>query len=133
MDKEYFFKTDQLVIWRPSGILDTVKIHEFISFVNECSKQGDPHFCRFIDLTQISGISVSYQDLYPIAKQRIEYYDTTLKKKVRMAILVNNPLSYGMARMYEMLSENPYIDVNIYENADEAARFLEVDKSIISP
>jgi len=58
MYKEYFFKTDQLVIWRPSGILDSEKIYEFISFLNKSSEERDPHFDRFIDLSQSSGISV---------------------------------------------------------------------------
>ena len=43
-DKEYFFKTDQLVIWRPSGMLNTAKIQEFIRFLEENSEQRDPNF-----------------------------------------------------------------------------------------
>lgn len=133
MDKEYFFKTDQLAIWRPLGILNTQKIYEFINFINEISKHKDPHFSRFIDLTQISGISVNYQDLQPIADERKKYYNTYLNKKVKMVFLVNNPLAYGMARMYQMLNNEPHIGINICETAQKASELLEVDVAVIGP
>ena len=133
MDKEYFFQSDQLTIWRPTGMLGTDKIYEFIRFLNESSERKTPYFNRFIDLSQISGISIAYQDLHPIAQQRKEYYSANIKQIVKMAILVNNPLSYGMARMYQMLSDEPHFEVNICENREEAAQFLEVDISVIIP
>jgi hypothetical protein len=133
MEKAYFFKTNQLVIWRPSGILTTNKITEFITFLDVSSEQRDPHFSRFIDLTQIAGISVNYQDLHPIASQRKNYHNIHIKQRVKMAFLVNNPLAYGMARMYQILSDDPHFDVTIYENIEEAAAFLGVDIGLIRP
>ena len=133
MEEEYFFKTDQLVIWRPSGTLATEKLVKFIGFVNKNSEQKDPHFSRFVDLSQVSDISFKYEDLYPIATQRKQYYSTNLKQTVRMAILVNKPLAFGMARMYQMLSDDPHFEVHICETAEEASRFLDVDISLIVP
>lgn len=133
MGKEYFFATDQLVVWRPTGLMNTKKILEFITFLNSSSKQRHPHFSRFIDLTQISGISVNYKDLYPIAEQRKAYYSVHIKQTIKMAFLVNNPISYGMARMYQMLTSNPQLDVNIFKELEEVSNFLKVDISLISP
>ena len=42
MDKEYFFKTDQLIIWRPTGVLDSAKIYEFIRYMDATSEKRDP-------------------------------------------------------------------------------------------
>jgi len=133
MDKEYFFKTDQLAIWRPLGTLTTQMIYDFINFLNDASKQQNPHFSRFIDLSQISGISVNFQDLYPIASVRKTYHSASLKEKVKMAFLVNNPLSYGMARMYQMLNDAPHIEISIYSNIENISEFLEVDIALIRP
>ena len=131
--KEYFFKTDQLAIWRPIGLLDISKIKEFVTFIEKNSSEKEPHFSRFIDLSQISGVSVQYEDLYPIARQRKSFYQTNIKKKVKMAFLVTNPLSYGMARMYQTLSDEPTLEVIISESREEVSKFLGVDLSIISP
>jgi hypothetical protein len=133
MEKEYFFKTDQLVIWRPSGILDINKIYDFINFLNTQSEQRDPHFSRFIDLSQIAGISVKFQDLYPVTQQRKNYHRASLKQTVKMVFLATNPLSYGMVRMYQMLYDDPHFAINICENINEAANLLKVDVAVINP
>ncbi len=131
MDKEYFFKTEQLAIWIPSGVLDTSKIRDFIDFLNSSSEVKEHQFDRFIDLTRISGISVKYQDLYPIANERKIYYQKSIVPGVKMAILVNNPLSFGMARMYQMLNDDANIEINIFETIEEVANFLQIDISIL--
>ena len=130
--KEYYFETDRLIIWRPLGILDTSKINEFIKFLEESSSKRDPHFNRFIDLSQISGISVEYQDLYPIARQRKSYFKNKIRRKVKMVFLVKNPHSYGMARMYQTLSDEPTLDMHITESREEVSSFLGVDLSLIT-
>ena len=133
MNKEYYAESDNLIIWRPTGTLNTTKIREFINFLNRISKDKDPHFSRFIDLSHISGISVSYKDLFPIAKQRNAYYNRNVTRPVKMAFLSKNPLTYGMARMYIMLANDPHIEVNIYKTVEEVSEFLGVDISVISP
>ena len=50
-----------------------------------------------------------------------------------MAFYVTNPLSLGMARMYQILSDEINIETNIYDNVKECAVFLEVDISTITP
>lgn len=133
MDKEFFFKTDQLVIWRPTGVLDTNKIYHFIDYLNTTIKEREPHFSRFIDLSQISGISVKYNELSPIAEQRKKYYSSHLTQKTKMTFYVTNPLSLGMARMYQTLGDDVNLETTIYNDLNECARFLEVDISILSP
>lgn len=131
MNKEYFMKTDNLAVWRPKGVLSTKKILEFITFLNEQCKQQDPHFNRFIDLSHISGVSVNYDDLYHIAEQRKIYYAANIKQTVKMAFLAKNPFSYGMARMYIVLSTHPLLKVNISKNMKEVSDFLEIDISLL--
>ena len=133
MEKEYFFATDQLAIWRPIGTLNTKKILNFITFLNTYSEKHDPHFSRFIDLTKISGLSVEYKDLYPIAEQRKKYFNAKLKQKVKMVFLANNPVTYGMARMYQALTNNPHLEVQICKHIEEVSHFLEVNVSVINP
>ena len=132
MDKDFFQISDQLIIWRPKGILDIAKIYDFIKYLDEVSKERDPHFSRFIDLSQIDGISVNYNDLSPIAEQRRKYYDSTITQKIKMAFYITNPLSLGMARMYQTLVDESLIEINIYENLEDCSQFLDVDISILT-
>jgi hypothetical protein len=131
VEPEYFFKTEDLIIWRPVGMLDNAKVTEFVTFLNEISKKRDPHFSRFIDLSKISGISVNYKNVLPLAQARQSYYVTNFTRKVKMGFLVNNDLTFGMARMYQSLSEDKNMEITISENPEEVATFLEVDRSIL--
>ena len=129
---EFYFETDQLMIWRPTGMLDIGKIREFITFLEESGHTHDPHFSRFVDLSRISGISVQYRDLYPIAQRRKSYFKTNISRKVKMVFLVSNPLSYGMARMYQTISAEPNLEMHITENREEASRILGLDHPILN-
>lgn len=110
-------------------MLDSVKVADFIKYLDENSKTRDPHFIRFVDLTKISGISVNYQNLLPIAQARQKYYVNNFTRTVKMGFLVNNPLAFGMARMYQSLGDDKHMEVTISENPDEVSDFLEVDRS----
>ena len=131
MEKEYLFLSDKLVRWRPLGVLNIQKILEFINYVNQSAEERDPHFDRYIDLSKVAGISVMYDDLSPIAKARKAYYSSHISKKLKMAIFANNPLTFGMARMYQMLSDNVNLDTKIFESMEDVARYLQIDKSIL--
>ena len=132
MEREYFFKSDQLIIWRPTGQLNVEKIYDFIRYLDKVSEERDPHFYRFIDLSQISGISVKYDDLSPIAEQRKKYFESKLMKRVKMAFYVTNPLSRGMARMYQIISDENHLLINIYDELEKCAEFLEVNISMLT-
>ena len=129
MEPEYYFKDENLVIWQPKNILDSNKIKNFISFLDESSVSRDPHFCRFVDLTKISGLSVNYEHLLPIAQTRQKYYVSKFTKKVRMGFYVNNPLTFGMARMYQSLNDDELMETLISESLNEIAEFLNCEKS----
>ena len=128
MESEYNFKNNNLVIWQPNNILDSHKIKEFIKFLDEQSQARDPHFNRFVDLTKISGLNVNYDILMPIALTRQKYYVSNFTRKVKMGFYVNNPLTFGMARMYQSLSDDEHMVTLISESLDEIAEFLKCDK-----
>jgi len=129
LDSEYYFKNENLVIWQPKNMLDSYKIKDFITFLDESSKSRDPHFSRFVDLTKISGLSVNYENLMPVAQTRQKYYVSNFTRKVKMGFFVNNPLAFGMARMYQSLNDDKYMETLISESLDEIAKFLKCDKS----
>ncbi|MBN2423764.1 MAG: hypothetical protein JXR46_13200 [Calditrichaceae bacterium] len=131
MDDKCFFRTDKLVIWRPEGSMTLEKIEKFIEFLNTNSGKRDPHFDRFVDLSCITEIAVSYEQLSTIAFTRKTYSQQKLDKKIRMVFYVNNSISYGMTRMYQNLFDDKYYDIKIFKNLCEAAAFLEVDASLL--
>jgi len=112
--------------------MNSNKIYDFIRYLDKVSEERDPHFNRFIDLSLISGVSVKYDDLSPIAEQRRKYHKSKLKKRVKMAFYVKNPLSRGMARMYQILADETNLEINIYDELDKCADFLDANISLLT-
>ena len=131
MKKEFYFKTENLVIWRPEGMLDASKISEFIEYLEEHNANRDQHFHRFIDLSKVAGINVTYTSLTTIASKRLLYAKDSLSRKVKMAFLAGNAFTFGMARMYESILGDEHYDIIIFETLQEVARWLEVDQSLL--
>ena len=131
MNQEYHFVNDELLRWRPTGVLNRQKILDFINFVNQSTEKRDPHFDRYIDLSQVTGISVMYDDLAPIAKARKAFYSSHFSKKIKLVFFAHNTLSFGMARMYQILSEDENLDFQIFRSIDEVASYLQIDKRIL--
>jgi hypothetical protein len=132
MGKEFYFKSDDLVIWRPTGTLDVPKIVEFLKFLDQSAVNKDQHFHRFIDLTKVDGISVSYTSLSNIAAQRTTYATRTLSRSVRMAFLISNSFTFGMARMYESILADDHYDIAIFRTIEEVAQWLGVDEEMLT-
>ncbi|MCK4559164.1 MAG: hypothetical protein KAV45_05220 [Calditrichia bacterium] len=86
---------------------------------------------RFIDLTHAKNISVNSDDLYNIASLRRKYAAKALREKVKVAFFVNNPFTFGMARMYENILDSTSYDIHIYYSLEEVAEFLDVDISLL--
>jgi hypothetical protein len=63
MTKEYFFKTENLLIWRPTGCIQVEQILNFVNFIEDYIATHSSDFMRFIDLSIIEGISVNYEEL----------------------------------------------------------------------
>lgn len=132
MSKEYFFKTENLLIWRPAGALKIDNIQEFIEFLEEQLKVRDQNFARFIDLSRVETISVNHDELYGIATERRDYAETEVVETIKMAFYVTNSLSFGMARMYENLLDSRAYDIGIFYSLQQIADFLNVNIALLS-
>lgn len=129
--KEFYFKTDDLVIWRPHNSIDLEKIKTFVNFLDQQNPVRSSQFMRFIDLTHTKNISVNSDDLYSIASLRRKYAARALREKVKVAFFVNNSFTFGMARMYENILDSTSYDIHIYYSLEEIAEFLDVDISLL--
>lgn len=132
MENEYFFKTENLVIWRPVGILDRKKIIDFITFLDEQSLKIGSKFVRFIDLSKISDVTAEYEALHEIASHRKQLAEEKYDYKVKIGFYVTDALSFGMARMYENLLDSMHYDIGIFYSLEDVAEFLQVDTAFLS-
>jgi hypothetical protein len=67
---------------------------------------------RITDLTALDHIDVGFEEVFAIAARRADR---------RVA---NRPVQFGFARMFQMLNDNPRVQIRIFGNLEEAQQWL---------
>ena len=73
------------------------------------------------DLTALDRIDVGFEEVFALAMKRGERKVLT---PIRSALVANRPVQFGFARMFQMLNDNPRIQIRIFGNLEEAQRWL---------
>ena len=84
----------------------------------------DESFSRLIDLTEVTDIQVSVDEISFLAQLN------TGSPEVRRAIVANRALFYRLARMYEMMTQNlggQVESTQLFEDLPSASRWLGLD------
>ena len=121
----------RLAVCRPEGRLDADLAAWLLGFVLGLEDADPEPFDRLLDLTAVSEIRLSGGDLYRIAQAR--HTATEGRPAFRTAILAATPLAYGTGRIYEALLAGSAIRVGVFRDADGAAEWLGVPRSVVEP
>lgn len=118
-----------LLICRPTGKLTARQMND-IAICRECIlKAGLLQINRFHDLTGITAIDLSFEDVRNICET-----ESRMRKSVhpiKACYLVPNDLLYGTIRMYQALIERRGVEVHVSYSLDEIAGILGIEKSAI--
>lgn len=84
---------------------------------------------RFHDVRNINAVHLSFDDLWTIAQRRLESYESG--ESTLSAFWVSTPLNYGIARMYQALTDGTPFKIEVLYEIEDIADFLGVDKELI--
>ena len=121
----YMIKTESLLVVRPKGVVNINAATALIEFVEIKEKFEETGFNRFCDMTRLKGIHLSCADVVRLAARRREYNPNDIC--VKSAFLATNPLTSGIARMYEHLLNSPRIKVRVCSEMQAAGDWLEIE------
>jgi hypothetical protein len=76
---------------------------------------------RLIDLRGITSAAVGYPEMAQLAERAIA---RPLSGPVRTAIVVEQPVQLGFARMFQILNQHPQVTVQIFDDEPEARAWL---------
>ena len=80
---------------------------------------------RITDLTAVERFEVGFREIYYFAIRRSTQ---RFSRVVKSAIIVQDPVQYGIARNYESLNENPQIQIRILRSVTEAKEWFAAPK-----
>ena len=109
---------DRVVILSVSGDLGDQELPAIASEL-EKDPEVQPDFSLLIDLREASGRSVTSAGVRALADRSL-----VLSPESRRAVVVPSELGFGMARMYEILRENPRGAMQVFRDFDEAQRWV---------
>jgi hypothetical protein len=76
---------------------------------------------RISDLTAVDRFEVGYPAIFILAARRRLRQFT---KPVKSAIIVQDPVQFGLARMFQTLNDNPQIAIQILHSVTEAKKWF---------
>ena len=92
----------------------------YATFTLGCVSCSECPACH-IDLTEVERFEVGFREIYDFAIRRSVQ---GFSRVVKSAIVVRDPVQHGMARMYELLNDNPQIWVRILRSVTEAKEWF---------
>jgi hypothetical protein len=76
---------------------------------------------RMTDLTAVGRFEVGFQEIYNFAIRRSVQ---RFSKVVKSAIVVQEPVQFGIARVYQAINANPQIELRIVRSVNEAVEWF---------
>jgi hypothetical protein len=110
-----------LLSWFPRGVLNEVFADQVIAFIEMEEGIQEVPFDRYADLSGLSHIRIGIDHIIHTARRRRK-----VKQPVKMALLADNPISFGVAHSHELLMYDAMIEVRAFEERAAAATWLEV-------
>jgi hypothetical protein len=101
----------RLVTWHPHGVLDGSLAREVFAFIEAEESTTLAPFDRFTDLSGLTGIRLSLDEIEALAQRRMAHYDGP---KVKSAMLADNALAFCVAELYGRLMRSSEIEVQVF-------------------
>jgi len=128
----FFTATERLLSWCPNGTLDQQKVVELFEFLADTESDGCPVIPdKFIDLSEVDGIEITFEELRRSVDRSRLAVETALKRPVKTAFYVENPVTSGLVRMLHSLLGSPQIDLRLFTAKTEAFTRLEADPDVL--
>ena len=118
-----------IICSKVSGELDAALASEWVDMLEKQEAESNQTLHRFYDVREINAVHLSFDDLWTIAQRRIESYKSS--EPNLSAFWVSTPLNYGVARMYQALTDGTPFKIEVFYKLEEVAHFLEVNTSLL--
>lgn len=127
-----FRKELSLILWKPRGTLDQSVVNEIVAFIEAAEKRSTKPFNRFTDLSALDMVDLNFKFVFHVALGR--RLSAAPRPPVKSAFYVTSPATTHYAKLHAMLTDYSPLDVSLFTDRAEAARWLGVPgEALIMP
>ena len=102
------------------GVMDSADLNAVMAEVERLEDEGPPKD-RVTDFTALERIDVGFEEVFALAMRRAQ---RQVAAPIKSALVANRPVQFGFARMFQMLNDNPRIQIQIFGTLEEAQQWL---------
>ncbi len=103
------------------GVITAADLDRLASEVEVLEDSIPTAMDRIADLTAVERFEVGFPAIYILATRRRA---RQFSKPIKSAIIVRDPVQFGLARMFQTLNDNPQIEIRILYNVTEAQKWF---------
>ena len=119
-----FHEDIRLLIYRPHGLIDEAAINKVTSVIEQLEAATQAPFNRFSDTLDAHEVELNFRYVIQVSLHRRLAHAG--RAPVKSAILATEPTLVHYARLLVLLTEGSSIKVRVFQEREEAARWLGV-------
>jgi hypothetical protein len=126
-----FLEDIRVLIYRPRGLLNQNSINKIITVIDNLEALTEEPFNRFFDGLGLTEVELNFRYMIHASLYRRQSYSG--RPEVKSAILARHKTLVHYAKLHALLTEGSSIKARIFDQAEEAARWLDVPVERLIP
>ncbi len=119
-----FYEDIHLLIYRPHGVIDEAAVKKVVSVLEDLEAKLEKPFNRFSDTLAADEVELNFKYVIQVSLcRRLSYAG---HPPVKSAILAADSTMIHYARLHALLTQGSPINVTIFQDREEAAKWLGV-------
>src|SRR5260370_34386124 len=119
-----FHEDIRLLVYRPSGLVNEATVNKIITVVGELETRLKEPFNRFSDTVAADAVDLNFEYIIHVSLYRRRSYAE--RPPIKSAILATDATPIHYAKLHALLTQGSPINVRIFQDREEAAKWLGV-------
>jgi hypothetical protein len=125
-----FHEVIRLLIYRPHGAIDDAAVKRIVSVLEDLEARLQEPFNRFSDTLEADEVELNFKYVIQVSLcRRLSYAG---RPPVKSAILATDSTMIHYARLHALLTQGSPINVRIFKDRQEAAKWLGVSIELLA-
>jgi hypothetical protein len=124
-----FYEDIRLIVWRPRGLLNREAVNKVITVLGELETALKEPFNRFSDTVGADAVDLNFEYIIHVSLYRRSFYGK--RPPIKSAILATDATLIHYAKVHALLTQGSPINVRVFQDRKEAARWLGVPIAIL--
>jgi hypothetical protein len=126
-----FHEDIHLLVYRPRGLLNEKTVNKIIRVVGDLERSLKEPFNRFSDTLGHDEVELNFRYVIQVSLYRRLSYAN--RPPIKSAILANDSTIIHYGRLHALLTQGSAINVRIFQDRQEAAKWLNVPIELLMP